>query len=67
MDGRDLERRVGAASRNRRSRAEIETMRRNQQPLHGGTAEDCLKAGRDPERKLEALRRGAGTTQVPRA
>lgn len=67
MDGWDMERCVGKASRRRAPRAGIEALRRNQQPMQGATAEDCLKAGRDPERKLDELRRDAGGAQALRA
>ncbi|PWS34065.1 hypothetical protein DFH01_27445 [Falsiroseomonas bella] len=67
MDGRDMERCVGKASRRRAPRAGIEALRRNQQPIRGATAEDCLRAGRDPDRKLEKLRRDAGGAEALRA
>lgn len=67
MDGRDLERCVGTVSRRRRPARGIDTLRRNQQPPAGATAEDCLKAGRDPERRFEALRRVTGGAEALRA
>jgi hypothetical protein len=62
-----MERCVGKASRRRAPRAGIEALRRNHQPLRGATAEDCLRAGRDPGRKLEALRREVGGVEALRA
>lgn len=59
MDGSDLHRRVGDPAR-RPPREALETLRRNQQPPKGGTAEDCVKAARDPDRRFETLRREGG-------
>jgi hypothetical protein len=63
MDGQDVQRRVGDPRRNARTREGIEELRRGQRPPLGGSAQDCLKAGRDPERKFEPLRRGEGGEQ----
>ncbi|WP_170984885.1 hypothetical protein [Roseomonas sp. AR75] len=59
MDGSDLQRRMGDPSR-RPPREAMEALRRNQQASQGGTAEDCLKVARDPEKRLEPLRRETG-------
>jgi hypothetical protein len=67
MDGHDMERCVGKAGRRRAPRAGIEALRRNHQPPQGTTAQDCLKAGRDPERRLEPLRREIGGAEAPQA
>jgi hypothetical protein len=67
MDGHDMERRVGKARRRRARRAGIDALRRNHQPPPATTAQDCLKAGRDPERRLEPLRREIGGAEAPQA
>ncbi|WP_372623515.1 hypothetical protein [Falsiroseomonas sp.] len=61
MDGRDMQRRVGGGRRRAQERQSIEALRRNQAAPQGGSAADCLKAGRDPEKKLEELRRSLGS------
>jgi hypothetical protein len=55
MDGRDLQRRLGL--RNRPARESLEALRRNQAPPKPGSAADCLRAGRDVEKKLEPVRK----------
>jgi hypothetical protein len=60
MDGTDLQRRIGEAQKARSPRKTAEAQRRNQGNPSGATARDVLKAGRDPTRKFEALRRGLG-------
>ena len=65
MDGNDLHRRVGGARRRAQERDSIEAMRRNHAPQNTTSAEDCLKAGRDPERKFEDMRRGQGEESTP--
>jgi hypothetical protein len=65
MDGRDMQRRVGASRRHAQERDRTEALRRNQAKAQPGTAEECLKAGRDPARKLEVLRRGLGAPPAP--
>lgn len=65
MDGRDMQRRVGGAARRAQERHSIELLRRNQGRPQGGSAAECLKAGRDPGWKLEPLRRGAGDPNGP--
>ncbi len=60
MDGSDLARRMAPALRARRPRQDWEALRRNQRPLQPGTAADCLKAARAPERRFEPQRRAAG-------
>jgi hypothetical protein len=66
MDGQDMERRIGQARRRRAPRTGIEALRRNHQPPQPATAQDCLKAGFDPARRLEPLRRGIGGAEAPR-
>lgn len=59
MDGTDLRRRIGWARSAAAALARVAPLRRRQpqQPL--ATAEDCLRRGMDPARRLEPLRRGA--------
>jgi hypothetical protein len=64
MDGRDMQRRVGGGRQRVQGRESMEALRRNQGAPQGGTAEECLKAGRDPEKKLETLRRGLGAPEA---
>ncbi|NKC33537.1 hypothetical protein [Falsiroseomonas selenitidurans] len=56
MQTSDLERTVEGARRGAPIRAALRSLwRRRQEP--GETAAACLKAGQDPERRLEPLRR----------
>jgi hypothetical protein len=56
----DLERRVGWARQGAPIRRSLAALWRRQQPPMPASAEDCLRAGREPLRRLEALRRGSG-------
>ncbi|WP_270936208.1 hypothetical protein [Falsiroseomonas oryzae] len=67
MDGTDLQRRIGGKTRRPHPELALESLRRQQRPPAGGTAEDCLKVARDPERRLEPLRRNAGARDGTRA
>jgi hypothetical protein len=60
MDGRDLARCITGARWHPNLREGFTALWRAQRPLAGGSAEECLRAGRDPLRRLEALRRGFG-------
>ncbi len=64
MDGSDMQRRIGPAQRQARRRAEWEALRRDQRPPKAGSAEECLKAARDPERRLEPMRRALGRSET---
>jgi hypothetical protein len=55
MDGTDMQRRIASARRQARLRAEWDHLRREQRPRDAGTAEDCLKAARDPDRRPEPM------------
>lgn len=66
MDGRDLQRCIGEARRGSAPRQGLAALWRGQGPRAGGSAEECLKAGRDPERRFEPLRRGLGQAEAPR-
>jgi hypothetical protein len=57
MDGEDMHRMVGEARRLRPPRAALEALRRNTGPLPLATAQTCVELARDPERRLEPLRR----------
>jgi hypothetical protein len=58
MDGKDMQRVVGAAQRVRPPRDALEAMRRNTGPLPESNGQTCAELARDPERRLEPLRRG---------
>jgi hypothetical protein len=66
MDGRDLQRCIAGARRNPKVRESLAALWRAQRPLAGGSAEECLRAGRDPLRRLEELRRGFGRSEPRR-
>jgi hypothetical protein len=58
MDGHDVERRVGNARRTRQARDGLALLWRNRAAQRRTSAEDCVKAGKDPGRKFEPLKRG---------
>jgi hypothetical protein len=55
----DLERRIIWARRGASTRRSLDALRRQPQPAPA-TAADCLKAGQEPLRRLEPLRRRTG-------
>ncbi|MBR0653690.1 hypothetical protein [Plastoroseomonas arctica] len=57
----DLERVVEQLRRGAPTRQSLEALRRGQQPEATASAEDCLKAGRDPARVFDPIRRQQGT------
>lgn len=56
----DLERIVQQLRRGAPIRQGFAALWRGQQPGNGASAEDCVRRGRDPERKLEPMRRQQG-------
>lgn len=60
MDGMDIQRCVTWARAGRPTRMALASVWRRQDTPPGSAA-DCLKQGRDPSRRLEALRRRHGT------
>ncbi|WP_128079992.1 hypothetical protein [Roseicella frigidaeris] len=58
MDGRDLRRRMGWMRAEAAARRQAAPLRQRQPQLAPVTAEDCVRLGREPERRLEPLRRG---------
>ena len=56
----DLQRVVQQLRRGAPTRASFATLWRQQQPSEAASAEDCVRLGRDPERRLEPLRRRQG-------
>lgn len=56
----DLQRVVENLRRGAPTRAGLATLWRQQQPSEAASAEDCVRRGRDPERKYEPLRRRQG-------
>jgi hypothetical protein len=60
MDGTDMHRRIAAARRQARRQAEWEQLRRDQRPPEPGSAAECLAAARNPDRRLEPMRRALG-------
>jgi hypothetical protein len=60
MDGMDLRRRVGWSAFEVKTLARAAMLRRRQPAQSSATAADCMKLGRQPERRLEPLRRGQG-------
>ena len=63
MDGRDLHRCIEGARRGMMPRRGLASLWRDQRPPAAGTAEECLKLARDPDRRFEPLRRGAGAVR----
>ena len=59
MDGRDLRRRMGWTQAEAAARRRAAPLRQRQPHLTPVTAEDCVRLGREPLRRLEPLRRGA--------
>ncbi len=53
MDGKDLQRRVGAQAAGKATRAGLETLRQHQQAAPG-TAADCLKVNRHQAQERDA-------------
>lgn len=60
MDGMDLRRRQGWSAAEAKTLARAALLRRRQPVLAPVTAADCLRLGREPERRLEPLRRSPG-------
>jgi hypothetical protein len=60
MDGTDMQRRLAAAQRQARRRAEWEQLRRDQRPPQAGTAAECRDAARNRELRFEPMRRALG-------
>ena len=60
MDGTDLRRRMGWSAAEAKTLARLMMLQRRQPRLTPVTAADCLRLGRQPERRLEPLRRGQG-------
>jgi len=60
MDGMDLGRRMGWSAAAAKTLARSVVLRRRQPILVPVTAEDCLRLGREPLRRLEPLRRSHG-------
>jgi hypothetical protein len=56
----DLQRVVEQIRRGAPTRRSLDQLRRGQQPDATTSAEDCLKAGRDPARVFEPMRRHQG-------
>ncbi|MDB5316266.1 MAG: hypothetical protein JWO26_2232 [Rhodospirillales bacterium] len=56
----DLQRVVEQLRRGAPTRRSLDQLRRGQQPGATASAEDCLKAGRDPARVFEPMRRQQG-------
>jgi hypothetical protein len=66
MDGTDMQRRIAEARHG--SGAAWEALRRGQRPLRPGSAADCLKAARNPDHRLEPMRRALGRPEsIPAA
>ncbi|TDH61275.1 hypothetical protein E2C06_17355 [Dankookia rubra] len=63
MDRMDLRRRLGWSAAEAKAAARAAMLRRRQPAQAPVTAADCLKLGREPERRLEPLRRGQGVAQ----
>jgi hypothetical protein len=63
MDGMDLRRRMGWSAAEAKALARAAVLRRRQPDLALVTAADCMKLGREPERRLEALRRSQGSAR----
>ena len=59
MDGKDLTRRVGWSRSLVALRARFAPLLRRQPQQPVATAEDCLRRGAVPERRLEPLRRAS--------
>jgi hypothetical protein len=55
MDGTDMQRRIASAKRQARRQADWEQLRRDQRPPEAGSAEECLRAARDPDRRPEPM------------
>ncbi len=53
MDGKDLQRRIGAQSAGKATRAGLEALRQHQQAAPG-TAADCLKVNRHQAQEQDA-------------
>ena len=60
MDGMDLRRRMGWSAAEAKTLARAAVLWRLQPSPAAATAADCMKLGRQPERRLEPLRRGPG-------
>jgi hypothetical protein len=60
MDGMDLRRRMGWSAAEAKTLARAALLRRRRPALAPVTAADCLRLGRQPERRLEPLWRGQG-------
>ena len=60
MDGTDLRRRMGWSAAQAKALAQSTVLRRRQPDQAPATAADCVKLGREPDRRLEPLRRGQG-------
>ncbi|NOG71245.1 hypothetical protein [Roseicella sp. DB1501] len=60
MDGSDLRRRMGWTQAEAAARRRAAPLRQRQPQLTPVTAADCVRLGREPERRLEPLRRGSG-------
>jgi hypothetical protein len=60
MQDSGLERRIVQLRAEARAEAKADAMRRAQPAATEATAEDCVSQGKDPERRLEPLRRSAG-------
>ena len=56
----DLQRVVEKLRRGAPTRQGFATLWRQQQPSLGASAEDCVRRGRNPERKFDPLRRRQG-------
>jgi hypothetical protein len=63
MDGTDLRRRLGWSAAEAKAEARAAMLRRRQPAQAAGTAADCMRLGREPERRLEPLRRSQGVAQ----
>jgi hypothetical protein len=63
MDGKDLRRRMGWSAAEAKTLARAAVLQRRQADQAPATAADCMKLGREPERRLEPLRRGQGSAR----
>ena len=63
MDGMDLRRRMGWSAAAAKREARVSALRRRPRSLAPVTAADCVRLGREPERRLEPLRRGQGAAR----